>query len=113
MNVRARSVNGHAVSKLIYNYELSPVRAFLMLSEISADPERGESYLRQILEYGHENPVYDEEGNLLEIEMRMVIPKEKPFEENTLLCPICGKPGAWIEEYKRWCCYDCKTYLEE
>ncbi len=106
------SVNGHTVSDLIYNYELSPVGAFLMLSEISADPEKGESYLRQILEHGHETPVFDEEGKLLRIEMTMVIPKEKPLDEGTPLCPKCGKPGTWVEEYKRWYCYSCQEYLE-
>jgi ribosomal protein S27AE len=106
------NVNGHSVSELIYNYELSPVGAFLMLSEISADLEKGESYLRQILEHGHENPVYDEMGKLLRIEMTMVIPKEKQIDEATPLCPECGKPGTWVEDYKRWYCYNCKEYLE-
>ena len=105
------SVNGHTVSKLIYNYELSPVGAFLMLSEISADPEKGESYLRKILDDGHEKPVFDEDGKLLRIEMRKVIPKDKPLDENTPLCPRCGKPATWVEEYKRWYCYECKEYL--
>ena len=105
------NVNDHSVSELIYNYDLSPVGAFLMLSEISADHGKGESYLLQILEHGHENPVYDEEGKLQRIEMTMVIPKEKPFDEATPLCPKCGKPATWIEEYKRWYCYNCQEYL--
>lgn len=105
------SVNDHSVSELIYNYDLSPVGAFLMLSEISADQGKGESYLQQILEHGHENPVYDEEGKLQRIEMTMVIPKEKPLDEATPLCPKCGKPATWIEEYKRWYCYNCQEYL--
>ena len=107
------TVNGHKVSELVYHYELSPVGAFLMLSEISADPEKGESYLRQILEHGHETPVFDDEGKLLRIEMTMVIPKEKPLGEGTPLCPKCSKPGTWVEEYERWYCYNCKEYLEE
>ncbi len=106
------SVNGHTVSDLIYNYELSPVGAFLMLSEISADTEKGESYLRQILEHGHEKPVFDKEGKLLRIEMRKVIPKEKPLDESTPLCSNCGKPATWIEAYNRWYCYSCQEYLE-
>ncbi len=92
---------------------MSPVGAFLMLSEISADHEKGESYLRQILEHGHETPVFDDEGKLLRIEMTMVIPKEKPLGEGTPLCPKCSKPGTWVEEYERWYCYNCKEYLEE
>ena len=105
------TVNGHKVSELVYHYELNPVGAFLMLSEISADPEKGESYLRQILEHGHEKPVFDKEGKLLRIEMRKVLPKE-PLQEGTPLCPKCGKPATWIEAYKRWYCYSCQEYLE-
>ena len=83
-----------------------------MLSEISADTEKWESYLRQIREYGHEKPVFDKEGKLLRIEKRKVISKEKPLNESTPLCPNCGKPATWIEAYKRWYCYSCQGYME-
>lgn len=26
-------------------------------------------------------------------------------------CPTCGKPLKWIEQYKRWYCYNCKKYV--
>ncbi len=36
-----------------------------------------------------------------------VIPKsgEKP------LCPSCGKPLTFIEQYQRWYCYSCEKYV--
>ena len=106
------TVNGHKVSELVHHYELSPVGAFLMLSEISADPEGGESYLRQILERGHEKPIYGEDGKIVRIEMRKVLPKE-PLPEGTPLCPTCGKPGTWVDQYKRWYRHSCGEYLPE
>ena len=27
------------------------------------------------------------------------------------ICPTCGKPATWIEQYKRWYCYNCSKYL--
>jgi sporulation protein YlmC with PRC-barrel domain len=27
------------------------------------------------------------------------------------ICPYCGKPATWIEQYKRWYCYNCKKYI--
>ncbi len=29
----------------------------------------------------------------------------------TKICPTCGQPATWIEQYKRWYCYTCKKYL--
>lgn len=26
-------------------------------------------------------------------------------------CPKCGKPGSWVEDYKRFYCYACEDYL--
>lgn len=26
-------------------------------------------------------------------------------------CPTCGKPLTYIEEYKRWYCYNCSKYV--
>jgi len=96
------SVNDHCVSELINVYELEPVGAFLMLSELSANPTRGEEYLKKILEQGHEVPVYDAQGNLDRIEFHKVLPKT---------CPKCGEQATWIKEYNRWYCYKCKEYL--
>jgi len=31
--------------------------------------------------------------------------KEKPA------CPTCGKPLTYIEQYKRWYCYNCSKYV--
>lgn len=27
------------------------------------------------------------------------------------LCPKCGKLGAWISQYKRYYCWNCKQYI--
>lgn len=27
------------------------------------------------------------------------------------MCPSCGKQATWIQQYKRWYCYNCKKYL--
>ena len=96
------SVNDHSVSEMIHVYELEPVGAFLMLSELSANPERGEQYLEKILTEGHEVPVYDDNGKLLRIEFLKVMPKT---------CPKCGEDATWITEYNRWYCHNCKEYL--
>ena len=101
-NMTEYSVNGHSVSEMIQVYELEPVGAFLMLSELSANPERGEKYLEKILSEGHEVPIYDENGKLQRIDFIKVIPKT---------CPKCGGIATWIDEYKRWYCYNCKEYL--
>jgi len=29
-----------------------------------------------------------------------------------VICPYCGKPATWIEQYKRWYCYNCGRYVE-
>lgn len=31
---------------------------------------------------------------------------------DTPICPKCGKPATWVEQYKRWYCYSCQEYLE-
>ena len=33
-------------------------------------------------------------------------------QRETPMCPKCGKPATWIEQYKRWYCYSCQEYLE-
>lgn len=27
------------------------------------------------------------------------------------ICPSCGKQATWIQQYKRWYCYNCRKYL--
>ena len=36
----------------------------------------------------------------------------KPAEK-ARVCPWCGRPATWIEQYKRWYCYHCGRYLPE
>ena len=33
-------------------------------------------------------------------------------EGDTSMCPKCGKPATWVEQYKRWYCHSCQEYLE-
>jgi isoleucyl-tRNA synthetase len=40
------------------------------------------------------------------------VPKAPP-EEPERACDACGKALTYIDEYKRWYCYECKTYAEE
>jgi len=28
------------------------------------------------------------------------------------ICPYCGKPATWIEQYQRWYCYNCQRYID-
>ena len=101
-------MGGHTASELMMNYGLSPVGAYLMLSELSADPQKGEGYLRDIREHGHETPTYDDKGRLTKIRFTTV---SAGPPQGTLTCPRCGNPATWIEQYKRWYCYTCKEYL--
>ena len=100
-------VAGHSVSELIEKYELLPIGAYLILFELFVDHAKGEGYLAQIWEEGHRDPKYDEDGNLVEIEFT-TLGGEDAQPPN---CPKCGKPATWIEQYKRWYCYECKEYL--
>ena len=59
---------------------------------------------------------YDENGNIDENKSPDVGSKdegESVPETNTPFCTECGKPATWIEQYKRWYCYDCGEYLPE
>jgi hypothetical protein len=103
-----RSISGHTASELMSGYGLSPVGAYLMLSELSANPEKGEAYLTDIREHGHEAPTYDDKGRLTKIRFTTVSPGPA---QGLPQCPQCGKPATWIEQYKRWYCYTCKEYL--
>jgi hypothetical protein len=102
------SVRGYTVESLISDYKLDPLGAFLMLAELSEYPERGEKYLKMILEEGHETVVVDEDGNK-EIEFSFVEPPTWS-DDGAHRCEKCGGELKWIEQYKRWYCYDCKQY---
>ena len=34
----------------------------------------------------------------------------QPQPAATQLCPTCGQPLAFIQQYARWYCYNCKKY---
>ncbi len=102
----ATTVAGHTVSELIERYEMLPIGAYLILFELSIDPVKGEEILAQIKEEGHRSPKYDSEGNLVEIEFSTL-----DADNEVPGCPKCGKPATWIEQYKRWYCYECKEYI--
>jgi sporulation protein YlmC with PRC-barrel domain len=38
---------------------------------------------------------------------------QQPAQAQTAqtLCPTCGKPLSWIDQYKRWYCYNEKKYV--
>jgi ribosomal protein L37AE/L43A len=50
---------------------------------------------------------YNPDGSIKKITFRTagIASSEAPT------CPKCGKKATWVEEYKRWYCYDCKDYL--
>ncbi|MCS7126179.1 MAG: PRC-barrel domain-containing protein [Aigarchaeota archaeon] len=49
-------------------------------------------------------PVKEEKGKL-DVITGVFKRKEKPS------CPTCGKPLTYIEQYKRWYCYNCSRYV--
>ena len=39
-------------------------------------------------------------------------PRAAPVaQQPARVCPDCGQPATWVEQYKRWYCYRCKKYL--
>ncbi len=34
-----------------------------------------------------------------------------PFGKKKQACPTCGKDLSWIEQYRRWYCYNCGKYV--
>ena len=54
-------------------------------------------------------------GDIVLLKTDMEIPevpaKRTPTPEERKICPTCGKPATWIEQYKRWYCYNCRKYL--
>lgn len=37
--------------------------------------------------------------------------EETQTEKREDICPSCGKKATWIQQYKRWYCYNCKKYI--
>ena len=95
-----------ASHELVNDYELLPIGIYLMLYELQVNPQKGEEYLARILAEGHHTPKYNKDGKLVEIEFTNV-----DVDDNAPMCPKCGRPANWVEQYKRWYCYDCKEYL--
>jgi hypothetical protein len=64
--------------------------------------------------YGGGEGAYTGAGSLLDAEVEET-PVEEPTPEETPAtapaCSSCGKPTEWIEEYGRYYCYDCDTYV--
>ena len=44
-------------------------------------------------------------------EPAMPVEPEPAAPPTTPMCPSCGKPTEWIEEYNRHYCYDCDAYV--
>lgn len=43
---------------------------------------------------------------------RGTAPKAVPATQQAIkYCPECGQQATWVEQYKRWYCYQCKKYL--
>jgi len=102
------SVQGHDIDDLMLNYGLSPIGAYLMLSELVVNPGRAAMYLDEMKADVHEDAEYNPDGSIKKITFRTVSASPS---SGTPTCPRCGKPATWIEQYKRWYCYDCKEYL--
>ena len=101
------SYSGYEVNDLMMNYGLSPVGAYLMLALIAVDPTRAQGYLDDLRDDIMETVEYNPDGSIKKITFRTagIASSETPT------CPKCGKKATWVEEYKRWYCYDCKDYL--
>jgi isoleucyl-tRNA synthetase len=68
---------------------------------ISIAPEKVEEEKEEITEEKFKKEIEEELG-LAEVE-------EKP----SMICKSCGKQLSYIEQYKRWYCYNCEVYAEE
>jgi len=92
---------------LMMNYGLSPVGSYLMLALIAVDPARAQGYLDDLRDDIMETVEYNPDGSIKKITFRTagIASSEAPT------CPKCGKKATWVEQYKRWYCYDCKDYL--
>lgn len=99
--------NGYDIGDLMMNYGLSPVGSYLMLALIAVDPARAQGYLDELREDIMETVEYNPDGSIKKITFRTagIASSEAPT------CPKCGKKATWVEQYKRWYCYDCKDYL--
>ena len=46
-------------------------------------------------------------------ERGIVKAEELPPPPSAPICPTCGSPATWIEQYQRYYCYKCRKYLEQ
>jgi len=99
--------NGYTINDMIQKYGLAPIGGYLMLVELAQNPEKAKGYLEMILEEGHEKAEYSSDGSVKSLTRRSV----KSDDSDSTVCPKCGKPATWIEQYKRWYCYECKEYV--
>lgn len=84
------SVNGHTASELA-GYGLSPIGAFLMLADISADPRSGEQMLSDLRTRGLEVPILDSQRRI--VGFKIVSFERGPVRKETInrFCTNCGR----------------------
>jgi hypothetical protein len=98
---------GYTINDMIQTYGLAPIGGYLMLVEVALNTEKAKEYLERILEEGHEKAEYNPDGSV----KTLTHTKVGASDSSPPVCPKCGKPATWIEQYKRWYCYECKEYL--
>ncbi|MFH1180270.1 MAG: hypothetical protein V1710_07915 [Candidatus Bathyarchaeota archaeon] len=102
------SVQGHNVDGLMVNYGLSPIGAYLMLSELAVNPQMAKGYLDEMKNELREEAEYNPDGSIKKITFST---HSGGVSSGAPVCPKCGKQATWIEQYQRWYCYDCKEYI--
>lgn len=81
---------GYTVTGLMRDYDLAPVGAFLMLSELSSNPEEGKIILQQIERHGYMKMERNSKGDIVRALLfrpHPVRPAQQPFA----FCENCGK----------------------
>ncbi|HDN18049.1 hypothetical protein B6U74_02820 [Candidatus Bathyarchaeota archaeon ex4484_205] len=101
-------------SKLIGMQVYNPDGTYVgKIEDLAFIPGEKEILVKVRDRYGRSTDVeWDNLGGVGDI----VILKEKvevkpPPEKEKVICPTCGKPATYIQQYKRWYCYNCKKYL--
>ncbi len=102
---------GYTLAQLVKDYQLEPIGAFLMLVELETDPVQGQYYLNQIVQHGHRVKTVDEDGKEVTEFRTIAPPVREDLDPTTPNCPKCNGELTWIEQYKRWYCYECKEYV--